>query len=68
MYDSQGRRVEKVVETWTAGTPPGWQETQRRRYVWNGWLLLELDGENDVLRKYTGDWDLRRVGYAATVC
>ncbi len=66
VYDSQGRRVEKVVETWTAGTPPGWQETQRQRYVWNGWLLLlELNGENDVLRKYAWGCDLGMGGAPA---
>lgn len=60
-YDYLGRRVQKKVEAWTAGSPASWQVTALRRYVWNGWLpVLELDAadENAVLRKFTWGRDL----------
>ncbi|MGD8454626.1 MAG: RHS repeat-associated core domain-containing protein [Phycisphaerae bacterium] len=35
------------------------EPTEVRRFVWSGWLmLLELDGSDDVIRKYTWGLDL----------
>jgi RHS repeat-associated protein len=55
-YDYMGRRVEKKVYTHNGSQ---WNLTTTRRFVYADWLLvLELDGENDVLRKYTWGLDL----------
>ncbi|HPC23845.1 MAG TPA: RHS repeat-associated core domain-containing protein, partial [Phycisphaerae bacterium] len=62
-YDYLGRRVEKIVSEYRTTPMAGWYETSRRRYVWAGWLmLLELDGSNNIVRKYT--WGLDLAGQA----
>ncbi|MGE0481618.1 MAG: hypothetical protein AB7Q17_14215, partial [Phycisphaerae bacterium] len=61
VYDYMGRRIEKLVETWTDDDPDEWVETSRIRYVYDGWLLLEeLDAmdSNAVVRQYTWGLDL----------
>jgi RHS repeat-associated protein len=58
VYDYLGRRVSKKVYNWVAGQ---WATTPSlyRKYVWDGWLLLlELDGNSTVLRKFTWGLDL----------
>ena len=55
-YDYLGRRVEKTVYNWVDDE---WQQAAVRRLLWSGWLLLmELDGNNNVVRKYTWGLDL----------
>jgi RHS repeat-associated protein len=57
-YDYLNRRIQKKVFEWTGS---GWSETPslERRYVWAGHLLLmELDGNNQPVRKYTWGLDL----------
>ena len=62
-YDHMGRRIGKVVSEWTAGA---WAVQSERKFVWSGWLLLmELDGNNDVVRKYT--WGLDLAGQGGSV-
>ncbi len=64
-YDHLARPVEKKVYEWTES---GWSATPAlvRRFVWSGWLLLmELDGNNNVVRKYT--WGLDLAGQAGQV-
>ena len=57
-YDYLGRRVQKQVFTWDDGTEQ-WDLTLTRRFVWSGWLMLmELDGSNNAVRKYTCGLDL----------
>ncbi|MGD8454627.1 MAG: RHS repeat-associated core domain-containing protein [Phycisphaerae bacterium] len=59
-YDYLGRRIEKAVYDWDSGGS-AWEAvpTEIRRFVWSGWLmLLELDGSDDVIRKYTWGLDL----------
>ncbi|MGD8454628.1 MAG: RHS repeat-associated core domain-containing protein [Phycisphaerae bacterium] len=59
-YDYLGRRIEKAVYDWDSGGS-AWEAvpTEVRRFVWSGWLmLLELDGSDDVIRKYTWGLDL----------
>lgn len=63
VYDYRGRRVQKRVEAFNAGT---WQFVEQRLFVWNGWLMLaELaDGVNSQSqsfhqeRKYAWGLDL----------
>lgn len=63
-YDGLGRRIEKAVSTYDVNDPNDpnddtWNLTDTRRFVWDGWLLLlELDGNNDILRKYTWGQDV----------
>lgn len=38
-YDSQHRRVRKVVESWNAATQ-NWSVTTDRRFVYDGWNLI----------------------------
>ena len=46
----------KQVETYSGGV---WSVTEERKFVWAGWLLLmELDGDNNIVRKYTWGLDL----------
>jgi hypothetical protein len=61
-YDYLGRRIEKAVYDWDDQAEEWEAEpTEVRRFVWSGWLmLLELDGSDDVVRKYT--WGLDLVG------
>lgn len=55
-YDYLGRRVEKTVYNWSGGA---WQAADVRRFVYHGWLLLmELDANNQPVRKYTWGLDL----------
>ena len=62
-YDHMGRRIRKVVSEWTAGA---WAVQSERKFVWSGWLLLmELDGNNAVVRSYT--WGLDLAGQAGLV-
>ena len=64
-YDYLGRRIEKQVFDWD-DQAAGWQATPsvQRKFVWGGtdaggWLLLmELDGSDSVVRKYTWGLDL----------
>ena len=57
-YDYLGRRVQKQVFAWNAGTEQ-WDLTLTRRFVWSGWLMLmELDGSNNAVRSYTCGLDL----------
>ncbi|MGE0481698.1 MAG: RHS repeat domain-containing protein [Phycisphaerae bacterium] len=68
VYDYMGRRIEKLVETWTDDDPDEWVETGRIRYVYDGWLLLEeLDAmdSNAVVRQYT--WGLDLAGLSGSV-
>jgi len=64
-YDYLNRRIQKKVFDWTAS---GWSSTPslERRYVWAGHLLLmELDGNNQPVRKYT--WGLDLAGQSGQV-
>lgn len=66
-YDSLGRRIEKRVYTYNGSS---WDLSQTRQFVWNSaaggsrgrLLLLELDGEGNVLRKLTWGRDLSGLG------
>ena len=65
VYDYQGRRIRKQVETYGNGQ---WSVTDVRAFVYQGWrIVLELDArdlnsdgvpDNTVLRKYTWGLDL----------
>ena len=60
-YDYMGRRIEKKVFDWVGPDPDDWAATPSlvRRFVWSGWLMLmELDGSNNAVRKYTWGLDL----------
>ena len=58
-YDYLGRRVQKTVYNWVDGQR---QPGQVRPFLWSGRLLLEeLDGSNNVVRKYTWGLDLEVV-------
>ncbi|MEW6199427.1 MAG: hypothetical protein AB1601_12290, partial [Planctomycetota bacterium] len=60
-YDYLGRCVQKEVQTWTAGSPDDYVVTERRKFMYHGWLpILELDAMNSnaVLRAYTWGLDL----------
>ena len=60
-YDYMGRRVEKKAFDWVGPDPDDWATTPSlvRRFVWSGWLMLmELDGSNNAVRKYTWGLDL----------
>jgi RHS repeat-associated protein len=55
-YDYLGRRIEKKVYTYNGSS---WDLSETRRFIWNNWLLLlELDGDGNVLRKLTWGRDL----------
>ncbi|MBW7905909.1 MAG: hypothetical protein LC135_11020 [Phycisphaerae bacterium] len=55
-YDYLGRRIEKKVYTYNGSS---WDLSETRRFIWNDWLLLlELDGDGNVLRKLTWGRDL----------
>ena len=55
-YDYLGRRIEKKVYTYNGSS---WSLSETRRFIWNNWLLLlELDGDGNVLRKLTWGRDL----------
>jgi RHS repeat-associated protein len=64
-YDYLGRRIEKQVFDWD-DQAADWQATPsvQRKFVWGGtdaggWLLLmELDGSDNLVRKYTWGLDL----------
>ncbi len=64
-YDYLGRRIRKQVFDWD-DQAADWQATPsvQRKFVWGGtdaggWLLLmELDGSDNVVRKYTWGLDL----------
>jgi RHS repeat-associated protein len=59
-YDYLGRRVEKAVYAWDEQAEE-WETTPtlHRKFVWYNWLmLLELDGDNEIVRKYTWGLDL----------
>jgi hypothetical protein len=56
LYDYLGRRVQKRVWTYAGGS---WGAPVVRRFVYAGWrIVLELDGDNQVVRKYTWGLDL----------
>jgi hypothetical protein len=58
VYDYLGRRVQKKVWTYAGGD---WGTPVVRQFVWDGWrLVLEMDGEGTILRKYT--WEFRVPG------
>ena len=51
-YDAMGRRIHKSVTNYTAPTDPN--QTFTRSYVYDGGnILLEFDGSNDLLARYT---------------
>ena len=57
-YDYRGRRVRKLVETYTSGA---WTTTADRKFIRHGWRpVLELDGTDGdrIMRKYTWGLDL----------
>jgi len=55
-YDYMGRRVEKKVYTHNGSS---WNLSTTWRFMYYNWLpLLELDGSNDIVRKYTWGLDL----------
>jgi len=64
-YDYLGRRIEKQVFDWD-DQAADWQATPsvQRKFVWGGtdaggWLMLmELDGSDNLVRKYTWGLDL----------
>jgi len=64
-YDYLGRRIEKQVFDWD-DQAADWQATPsvQRKFVWGGtdaggWLMLmELDGNDSIVRKYTWGLDL----------
>ncbi len=59
-YDYQGRRIQKQVWSRAGG---GWGTPVVRRFIWDGWkMLLELDGSDNAVRKYT--WGLDLAGQA----
>jgi RHS repeat-associated protein len=66
-YDYLGRRIQAVVSYWDPEqTPAAWTEYSRKRFLWSGWLLLmELDGSNNAVRKYT--WGLDLAGQSGQV-
>ncbi|MBK8915407.1 MAG: RHS repeat-associated core domain-containing protein [Phycisphaerales bacterium] len=62
-YDYLGRRVEKAVFEREAGSPGSWEQLSRRRFVYDGWNLIEelnlpTSGDPTVLRQYTWGFDL----------
>jgi RHS repeat-associated protein len=59
-YDYRGRLVAKVAIYWDPEqSPPGWVESDRRKFVWSDWLLLaELDADDQPLREYTWGLDV----------
>jgi RHS repeat-associated protein len=55
-YDTQQRRVLKVVSTWN-GTSFG--SPQTNRFVYDGWnLMAEIDSANNLLRSYSWGLDV----------
>jgi hypothetical protein len=67
-YDYLGRRVQKKVYNWVGPGPDEWatMPAVHRKFVGSGWLLLmELDGDSDILRKYTWGLDLAGLSGAA---
>ncbi|MBK8915062.1 MAG: hypothetical protein IPM64_10770 [Phycisphaerales bacterium] len=62
-YDYMGRRVEKAVFEWEAGSPGSWELLSRTRFVYDGWNMIEelevpTSGDPTVLRQYTWGLDL----------
>ncbi|MBK8915078.1 MAG: hypothetical protein IPM64_10850 [Phycisphaerales bacterium] len=62
-YDYMGRRVEKAVFEWEAGSPGSWELLSRTRFVYDGWSLIQelnvpTSGDPTVLRQYTWGLDL----------
>ncbi|MBK8915061.1 MAG: RHS repeat-associated core domain-containing protein [Phycisphaerales bacterium] len=62
-YDYMGRRVEKAVFEWEAGSPGSWELLSRTRFVYDGWNLIQelnvpTSGDPTVLRQYTWGLDL----------
>ncbi|MBK8915076.1 MAG: hypothetical protein IPM64_10840 [Phycisphaerales bacterium] len=58
-----GRRVEKAVYEWEAGSPGSWELLSRTRFVYDGWNLIQelnvpTSGDPTVLRQYTWGLDL----------
>jgi YD repeat-containing protein len=71
-YDYLGRRVEKKVYVYVsygfALAPPAWYLYMHRKFVWDGWKLLEeLNGKSSdaVVRKYT--WGLDLAGLSGSI-
>jgi len=55
-YDSQSRRVSKVVSNYVSGS---WLLASDSRFIYDGWnLLAELNATNGVVRSYTWGLDL----------
>jgi RHS repeat-associated protein len=55
-YDYRGRLVWRQVETYNGST---WQVTAERKYLWSGWrILMELNANGEILRKFTWGPDL----------
>lgn len=61
-YDSQGRRIRKLVETWDAaanGGAGGWAESLDLRFLYDGWnLIAELDANNGNALVRSHAWGL----------
>ncbi|MBK8915058.1 MAG: RHS repeat-associated core domain-containing protein [Phycisphaerales bacterium] len=62
-YDYMGRRVEKAVFEWEAGSPGSWELLSRTRFVYDGWNLIQelnvpTSGDPTVLRQYSWGLDL----------
>jgi RHS repeat-associated protein len=59
-YDYRGRLIARIAFYWDPEqTPPAWVESDRRKFVWSGWLLLaELDANDQPVREYTWGLDL----------
>ena len=55
-YDSQWRRVSKVVSNFTGGV---WAEASNRKFIYDGWnLLAEIGAGGSVVRSYVWGLDL----------
>jgi len=55
-YDSQSRRISKVVSNWTSGT---WFLASDLRFVYDGWnLVAEVGTSGSLVRSYTWGTDL----------
>lgn len=57
-YDHQGRRIQKKVYTWNAGTS-SYELQSTLKFLYDGWNLIgEFDATNGLVRSYTWGTDL----------
>ncbi|MDT9282668.1 MULTISPECIES: RHS repeat-associated core domain-containing protein, partial [unclassified Limnospira] len=57
-YDSQGRRVRRVISRWDSGLND-FIEEQNLRFLYDNWnLIAEIDASGDVVRSYVWGLDL----------